>query len=87
MCTDETVNGAPFYVMGYVDGVVLERRGGGRCDADEQVAGERTSSTCWPTSTPSTSTRSGSGDLAGREGYVERQVKRWATQWEAIEDP
>ena len=24
LCTDETVNGAPFYVMGYVDGVVLD---------------------------------------------------------------
>ena len=24
----------------------------------------------------------GLGDLAKREGYVERQVKRWSTQWE-----
>ena len=24
----------------------------------------------------------GLGDLARREGYVERQVKRWSTQWE-----
>ena len=24
----------------------------------------------------------GLGDLARREGYVERQVKRWTTQWE-----
>ena len=24
LCTDETVNGAPFYVMGFVDGVVLD---------------------------------------------------------------
>ena len=26
MCTDESVNGAPFYVMGFVDGVVLDSR-------------------------------------------------------------
>ena len=24
LCTDEAVNGAPFYVMGFVDGVVLD---------------------------------------------------------------
>ena len=24
MCTDDSVNGAPFYVMGYVDGLVLD---------------------------------------------------------------
>ena len=24
----------------------------------------------------------GLGDLARREGYIERQVKRWTTQWE-----
>jgi len=24
LCTDDDVNGAPFYVMGYVDGVVLD---------------------------------------------------------------
>ena len=24
LCTDESVNGAPFYVMGHVDGVVLD---------------------------------------------------------------
>ena len=24
LCTDETVNGAPFYVMAFVDGVVLD---------------------------------------------------------------
>ena len=29
----------------------------------------------------------GLGDLAKREGYVERQVKRWSTQWEKSQDP
>ncbi len=24
----------------------------------------------------------GLGDLARRDGYVERQIKRWSTQWE-----
>ena len=30
LCTDSEVNGSPFYVMGFVDGVVLDSRGEGR---------------------------------------------------------
>ena len=33
VCSDESVNGAPFYVMGYVDGVVLD-------SADRAAVGE-----------------------------------------------
>jgi len=83
VCADPEVNGAPFYVMGFVDGVVL--------DSPERAE-------LLPTSLRSTAAEHlfdvvadlhavdvdavGLGDLAKREGYVERQVKRWSTQWE-----
>ena len=39
------------------------------------------SSTRWPTSTRSTSTRSGLGDLGRKDGYIARQLKRWRMQF------
>lgn len=83
LCTDESVNGAPFSVMAYVDGVVL--------DSPEQaellpVALRR------PTSEHLVDVLAdlhaadvdaiGLGGLARRDGYVERQIKRWTSQWE-----
>jgi aminoglycoside phosphotransferase (APT) family kinase protein len=82
LCTEESVNGAPFYVMGFVDGVVM--------DAPEKVA-------ALPLELRRPASEHlidvladlhavdvdevGLGDLARREGYVERQIKRWSTQW------
>jgi aminoglycoside phosphotransferase (APT) family kinase protein len=83
LCTDESVNGANFYVMGYVDGVVLD-------SADKAAA--------LPTDLRPAAAHHlidvlaelhavdvdavGLGDLARRDGYIERQLKRWSTQWE-----
>lgn len=83
LCTDEAVNGAPFYVMGYVDGEVL--------DSPEKAA-----KLPMELRTPASEhlidvladlhavdiDAVGLGDFAKREGYIERQVKRWSTQWE-----
>jgi aminoglycoside phosphotransferase (APT) family kinase protein len=83
VCTDEAVNGAPFYVMGYVDGVVLD-------------GPERVPLVAEHVRRPLTEhlvdvladlhdvdvDAVGLGNLAKREGYIERQVKRWSTQWE-----
>ncbi len=83
LCVDDAVNGAPFYVMGFVDGVVL--------DSPERAA------ELPPDLRPQVSEHLidvladlhavdvdevGLGDLAKREGYIARQVKRWSTQWE-----
>ena len=83
LCTDESVNGAPFYVMSFVDGVVL----------DTPSAAEPLS----PASRNALATHLidvladlhtvdiddvGLGDLAKREGYIERQLRRWTRQWE-----
>ena len=61
-CDDPAVNGAPFYVMGFVDGHVVrdraDRRGGARRRRRGPTPAAR-SSTRWPRSTPSTSTPPG----------------------------
>lgn len=83
LCTDESVNGAPFYVMEYVAGEVLDspekaellpvelRRGA--CEHLVDVLALLHDADV---------DAIGLGDLARREGYVERQIKRWSTQWE-----
>ncbi len=83
LCTDDDVNGAPFYVMGYVDGVVL--------DGPEKVE-QLPEHLRRPASEHLIDVLAdlhaldvdeiGLGDLAKRAGYVERQIKRWSTQWE-----
>ena len=81
-CDDLDVNGAPFYVMGYVDGLVL----------DSQEAGLKISEANRATAADSLievlaklhavePADIGLGDLGRREGYIERQLRRWSTQW------
>ena len=68
-CDDADVNGAPFYVMGYVDGHRAAHAGGGRADLRPRPPGAgpaSPSSTPWPASTRSTSTPSDSATWAGR---------------------
>ena len=83
VCTDTEVNGAPFYVMGYVDGVVLDS-----VERAEQLAPELRRPAAEHLIDVLADLHAvdvdavGLGDLAKREGYVERQVKRWSTQWE-----
>ncbi len=83
VCTDEAVNGAPFYVMGYVDGVVLDSPERAellppalRVQASEHLIDVLADLHAVDVD------EVGLGDLAKREGYVARQVKRWSTQWE-----
>jgi aminoglycoside phosphotransferase (APT) family kinase protein len=83
LCIDESVNGSPFYVMGFVHGEVLDS-----IDKAELVAPELRG----PASEHLVDVLAdlhavdidavGLGDLARRDGYIERQVKRWSTQWE-----
>jgi aminoglycoside phosphotransferase (APT) family kinase protein len=82
LCTDEAVNGAPFYVMGYVDGVVLDSVERARMlpmelrrEASEHLVDVLADLHAIDIDAV------GLGDFAKREGYVERQVKRWSTQW------
>ena len=83
LCTDESVNGAPFYVMGFVDGVVLDTPGEGGCVPVElrRPASEHLIDVLADLHAVDVDAV-GLGDLARRDGYVERQLKRWSTQWE-----
>ncbi len=83
VCTDETVNGAPFYVMSLVDGVVLDSAESAAEMSLEQrrAAGEHLIDVLADLHAVDVD-EVGLGDLAKRTGYVERQVRRWTTQWE-----
>jgi aminoglycoside phosphotransferase (APT) family kinase protein len=82
LCTDESVNDAPFYVMSYVEGEVLDSP-----EKAELLPLELRE----PASHHLIDVLAdlhdvdidaiGLGDLARREGYIERQLKRWSTQW------
>ncbi len=82
MCADESVNGAPFYVMGLVPGVVLDSPAAGleipeaaRRAASHQLIDVLVNlHSIEPDSV-------GLGDLGKRDGYLGRQLRRWSTQW------
>ncbi len=82
LCTDEAVNGAPFYVMGFVDGVVLDspEKAEMLTGSRRIVAGHHLIDVLADLHAVDVD-EVGLGDLAKREGYVARQVKRWSTQW------
>jgi aminoglycoside phosphotransferase (APT) family kinase protein len=82
LCTDAAVNGAPFYVMGFVDGVVARNREAAEPLSPEQrrTAGEDLAdvlASIHAVDPPAV----GLGDLGRTDGYVERQLRRWYRQW------
>lgn len=83
VCTDVDVNDAPFYVMTLVDGVVLDsaERAAPLSTALRRSAGEHLIDVMADLHEVDVD-EVGLGNLAKRDGYVERQVRRWTTQWE-----
>jgi aminoglycoside phosphotransferase (APT) family kinase protein len=83
LCLDGDVNGAPFYVMEYVDGVVLDgvERAAELPVGLRQRASEHLVDVLADLHAADID-EIGLGDLAKRDGYIERQVKRWSTQWQ-----
>jgi aminoglycoside phosphotransferase (APT) family kinase protein len=83
VCTDVEVNGAPFYVMSHVDGVVLDsaKRAAPLSLSQRRTAGEDLIDVMADLHAVDVD-EVGLGNLAKRDGYVERQVRRWTTQWE-----
>lgn len=82
LCTDPEVNGAPFYVMAFVPGTVLDSPDKGRLLPEHlrTTAAENLVDVLADLHEIDIDAV-GLGDLAKRDGYVERQVKRWTTQW------
>ncbi|CAN5809656.1 phosphotransferase family protein [soil metagenome] len=84
LCTDADVNGAPFYVMSYVDGQVLDtpESVSGIPHAGRRAVAEDLIDVLADLHAVDVDA-CGLGDLAKRDGYVERQLRRWSKQWEA----
>ena len=83
LCTDEDVNGAPFYVMDFVDGLVL-RDTAAAAEVSPEVR-RRTGLSIAETLARIHSVdpdQVGLGDLGRKDGYIERQLKRWNGQFE-----
>ena len=83
LCTDDSVNGAPFYVMPFVDGLVL-RDPEAVAQVDEAVRWAAAESLVDVLATlhavdPDSV---GLGDLGRREDYVARLLRRWRGQWD-----
>jgi aminoglycoside phosphotransferase (APT) family kinase protein len=84
LCEDEAVNGAPFYVMGFVDGVVLDHpeTAAALPETTRYAAGLHLADVLADLHSVDVDAV-GLGDLARRDGYIERQLKRWSKQWQA----
>jgi aminoglycoside phosphotransferase (APT) family kinase protein len=83
LCDDEAVNGCPFYVMGFVDGLVLR-------DAETAgLVGEETRRAAAESLVDVLADlhdvdpdAAGLGGLGRPDGYVERLLRRWRRQWD-----
>jgi aminoglycoside phosphotransferase (APT) family kinase protein len=91
-CDDESVNGRPFYVMGYVEGHILRDAATAEKVLDEdgrRHAGESLVDVLADIHAVDVDAV-GLGQLGRKEGYIERQLKRWYGQFkqsqEALED-
>lgn len=83
LCNDTEVTGAAFYVMDFADGFVLRN--------EEEVVAALDEAICEVAARSLIDTlaqihsldvdRIGLGDLARREGYIARQLKRWYAQY------
>ena len=83
LCTDTEVNDAPFYVMSHVEGEVLDSADKAalldpslREQASHHLIDVLAELHAVDVDAVALS------DLARRDGYIERQLKRWRTQWE-----
>jgi aminoglycoside phosphotransferase (APT) family kinase protein len=83
LCEDEAVNGAPFYVMEFVEGPVLRNRSDAEAfdEAERRAIGERVADTLAALHAVDPDAV-GLGDLGRKEEYVARQLRRWHGQWE-----
>ncbi len=85
LCLDEAVNDAPFYLMNFVDGHVLES-----AELTREVLPRESQRAALGASVIEILARLhaidpdsvGLGDLGRKEAYLDRQLKRWRTQWE-----
>ncbi len=84
MCEDETVNGAPFFVMDFVEGPILRNQEAAVeafDETDRHEIGGRVADTLVRIHAVDPDAV-GIGDLGKKQDYVARQLHRWQGQWE-----
>jgi aminoglycoside phosphotransferase (APT) family kinase protein len=83
LCTDETVTGAPFYVMRFVDGLILrEPESVDPVPETVRMAAAESLIDTLAALHAVDPDAVGLGDLGRKDGYVERTIRRWRGQWE-----
>jgi len=83
LSADDSVNGAPFYVMDFVEGHIVRNRAS--AEALDVTARTRAGEDLVDVMARIHAVDPdavGLGDLGRRDGYIERQLKRWYGQWE-----
>src|SRR4051812_27567565 len=86
LCDDPAVLGAPFYLMGFVDGVVLDRP-----SVLADLAPQTAARTCELLMAPLVDLHEvdpaavGLAVFGRPDGFLARQVRRWHQQWQASE--
>ena len=82
-CTDESVIGAPFYVMEFVPGVVMRARADTAALTREQAAELSRCLADMLAAIHGVDVEAvGLGDLGRGAGYLRRQLDRWQRQWQ-----
>lgn len=88
LCTDEAVNGAPFYVMSFADGVIARNEADISANFDEparRACGYALIDTLAQIHSADPDAI-GLGDLGRKEGYIARQLKRWYGNYQAANE-
>ena len=81
VCDDAAITGAPFYVMSFVDGLILRAHADASALTPEEA--ERATAAlvnCQVTCHRLDLDAAGLADLGRHEGYVDRQLQRWRRQ-------
>jgi aminoglycoside phosphotransferase (APT) family kinase protein len=86
LCTDLEVNEQPFYVMKFVEGAILRNRDQAEASFDVSIRreiGENLAETLAQLHEVNVH-EAGLQDLARHDGYIERQLRRWRSQYEQM---
>ena len=84
LCEDAAVTGAPFYVMSFVEGLVLRDAESADALLPDHAARRRAGLALADTLAALHALdpdEIGLGDLAKHDGYIERQLRRWSAQF------
>jgi len=86
LCVDVSVNGQPFYVMEFVEGAIVRDRAQAEATFDIETRrsiGDHLATTLAKLHDVDVD-KAGLSGLARHEGYIERQVRRWRSQYEQM---